>query len=111
MAIPFGKQIFVNPLTGGQSLTVQTPSFVTVDNGGNISRRDLTGQDRSNAQQGTTPGAGAPSPDLSQSGDETGSLLDGGGTTTGGETGSGDTGNIIQNTAQPTSDSHYYVIP
>ncbi len=105
MAIPDGKQIFVNPLTGGQSLMVQTPAYVTVDDRGNVNRRDLTGQDRSNAQQGTTPGAGTPPPDLSQSGTDPASLL-GGSTVTGGETGSGDTGNIIQNTAQPT-DSHY----
>ena len=102
ITIPDGKKIFIDPLLGDQSLMVESPSFVTVDDRGMIQQRDLTGADRSNAQQGTTPGAGTPAIDPAEAGTTGGDILSGG--LTGGESLIND-GSILQNTDQP-SESH-----
>jgi hypothetical protein len=102
ITIPAGKKIFIDPLLGDQSLMVESPSFVTVDDRGMIQQRDLTGADRSNAQQGTTPGAGTPAIDPAEAGATGGDILGGG--LTGGESLINE-GSIIQDTVQ--GDSHY----
>lgn len=100
ITIPAGKKIFIDPLLGEQSLVVESPSFVTIDDRGMIQQRDLTGADRSNAQQGTTPGAGTPAIDPAEAGATGGDILGGG--LTGGETLIND-GTIIQDTVQGES--------
>jgi len=98
MAIPEGKKIFIESLLGDQSLMVESPSFVTVDNRGMIQQRALTGADRSGAQRGTTPGAGgALGIDPAEAGIPGGDILSGG--LTGGET-LINQGSILQDTVQ-----------
>jgi len=101
MAIPAGKKIFIDPVAGGQSLMVENPSFVTVDDRGMIQQRDLTSADRGAAQQGTTPGAAAPMINSSDVNTIEGDII-GGGVTGGGES-LIDQGTIIQDTAQGES--------
>lgn len=105
LAIPAGKKIFIDPVTGDQSLIVENPLFVTVDDNGMIQQRELTSADRSGAQQGTTPGAGVPELDPSDAGADGSDIIDGG---TGGGPGDSpiDDGNIIQNTEQ--GEDHYH---
>jgi hypothetical protein len=113
LAIPAGKQIFIDPVVGDQSLLVESPSFVTVDDRGMIEQRDLTSADRSAAQQGTTPGATAPVLDPADAGADGSDILGGG---LSGDQGSLiDDGGIIQNTEQESTEqesedhSHPYI--
>lgn len=100
ITVPPGKTIFIDPLTGDQSLTVDSPLFVVVDDRGMIQQRALTSADRSEAQRGTTPGATVPALDPVDAGINDGGIIEGG--LAGGEGGSlVDEGTIIQNTEQP----------
>jgi hypothetical protein len=57
MAIPPGKKIFIDALTGDASLLVETPAYVVIDSRNRITRKPLTEALRKRMQQGTTPGA------------------------------------------------------
>ena len=61
LAIPKGKKIIITAVEGGKQLTVEAPTFVTINSRGIIFQRDLTPADRKNVQQVTTPQAGTPS--------------------------------------------------
>jgi hypothetical protein len=98
IVIPTGKQIFVNPLTGLESLVIETPTYVTVDDGGAITQRLLNETDQMRVQRGTTPGAQLLKP---QSGES--SSLDAG--LFGGES-LLEQGSIIQDTLQGDLDHH-----
>lgn len=104
ITLPEGKTIIIDPLTGDQSLTVESPLFVVVGDRGMIQQRPLTSADRSEAQRGTTPGAAAPVLDPADAGVDNVGIIDGG--LAGGDRGSlVDEGTIIQNTEQ--SDEHH----
>ena len=90
--MPAGKTIFIDPLTGDQSLTVSSPLFVVVDDRGMIRQRPLTSSDRSAAQQGTTPGAVVPALDLGDAGVDGAGIIGGGSLV--------DEGTILQDTEQ-----------
>ncbi|MBN2163824.1 MAG: FecR domain-containing protein [Pontiellaceae bacterium] len=92
MAIPAGKKIFITDLINNKTLLVEKPMFVTIDNAGLMLQRPLTGANRQQMQQGTTPNAGTP-----DSGDGT---LD-----TGSEELLNETGTLTQETFTPTVDS------
>ena len=103
ITIPGGKKIFVNPLLGGKGLTIESPSFVTVNSRGMIQQRPLTAADRSNAQQGTTPGAGSSMLNPADVGADGSDILGGG---LSGPASLITDGPILQNTAQPPMESH-----
>jgi hypothetical protein len=61
LAIPKGKKILITAVESGKQLTVEVPTFVTINSRGGIAQRDLTSADYKNTQQVTTPQAGTPS--------------------------------------------------
>jgi hypothetical protein len=112
MAVPPGKQIFIDPIAGDQSLLVEGPLFVRIDDRGMLEQRELTSSDRQSAQQGTTPGASTePVIDPDDAGMTDGGLLDGAGTDGAGGESIIDEGSIIQDTEQQHTveeDHHHY---
>lgn len=66
ITIPEGKEIIIKAIESGEVITVETPTFVTIDSRGIIFQRDLTPADRKGAQQGTTPHAGSPSDGIAE---------------------------------------------
>lgn len=62
LAIPKGKKVIITATATGKTLTVETPTFITISDRGLIFQRDLTSADRNIAQQVTAPLAGTPEP-------------------------------------------------
>jgi hypothetical protein len=104
MAIPVGKKIFIDPIQGDESVTIETPTVVIVDDQGNIETRPLTSQDRAAIQQGTTPERSSENSDQESSdtsGEVSGTTDDSDSTADDdGESGVLDTGTITQDTNQ-----------
>jgi hypothetical protein len=55
ITVPLGKQIFVDPIQGDESATIEVPTVVVVDDEGGLESRPITAEDRTQVQQGTTP--------------------------------------------------------
>lgn len=106
ITVPEGKTIFINPLTGDQSIEVNSPLFVTVNDQGMIQQRELSVSDRTEAQQKTTPGSEAPEPDSTSSDIDLGDIIKN--DLTSENRSLLDEGNIIQDAVQSIESGHIH---